>query len=307
MEPVIRLRNLTKHYRGIRALDDVSIDIEPGITGLLGPNGAGKTTLIKALLGFIRVTRGSGEVLGYRMGRQAREIRSRVGFMPEEDCYIAGLTGVALVQFAARLTGIPSTEALRRAHEILDFCGIEQERYRRVETYSVGMRQKLKFAQSVVHDPPLLIFDEPTAGLDPEARADMLVRIRTLAEKANKSILYSTHILHDVQETCDRVIILAAGSVRIVERLDVLRRPSEETFDVRVLGDPAPFIKSLEQHGLETRVGLDGTLTVRTADAEPLWTHARNAGVGIRSLHPSRNSLEQIFMEAIGGGDDAHP
>ena len=307
MDALISLRGLTKHFGRIRALHNVSLELGPGITGLLGPNGAGKTTLIKALLGFIRVTRGSGEVLGLRMGVDTRAIRAKVGFMPEEDCYISGLTGVAMVQFAARLSGLPPTEALRRAHEILDFSGIEQERYRRVETYSFGMRQKLKFAQSIVHDPALLIFDEPTAGLDPEARTAMLARLGTLARKSGKSVLFSTHILHDVQETCDQVVIMGAGEIRMMEKMDVLRRPVEPAYDVQILGNPEPFLQRLEKAGIQTTVEDDGTVKVRTEDPYGIWEWARQAGVGIRSLTPARNSLEQIFMEAIGEPQDAHP
>ena len=160
--------------------------------------------------------------------------------MPEDDCYLPGLIGVEMVRFAARLSGLPSVEALRRAHEILDFCGIEQERYRPVETYSAGMRQKLKFAQSIVHDPPLLILDEPTSALDPEEREAMLQRIRILAAKHGKSVLVSTHILPDVQAICDTVIILAKGRVRLVEKLSVLSRPVSPAFHVRVLGPSSP-------------------------------------------------------------------
>ena len=157
--------------------------------------------------------------------------------MPEDDCYLPGLSGVEMLQFAARLSGIPAVEALRRSHEILDFCGVEQERYRDVDTYSTGMRQKLKFAQAIVHDPPLLILDEPTAGLDPEEREAMLARIRLLAARAGKTVLLSTHILPDVQVTCQDVVILACGRVRVAERLDVLNRPRSPMYRVEVVGD----------------------------------------------------------------------
>jgi len=169
-EPVVQLNEIVKAYGRFCALQKVSMTVGSGITGLLGPNGAGKTTLIKVLLGLVRISSGSGRVLGYDLTRQARAIRQNVGFMPEDDCYIAGLSGVEMVQFAARLSGFAPLESLRRAHEILDFCGVEQERYREVDTFSTGMRQKIKFAQAIVHDPPLLILDEPTAGLDPDER-----------------------------------------------------------------------------------------------------------------------------------------
>ena len=305
METVVRLENITKDYGWLRALDDVSLSIGPGITGLLGPNGAGKTTLIKVLLGLVQITGGSGEVLGHQIGREARAIRGRVGYMPEDDCYLAGLIGVEMVRFAARLSGLPSLEALRRAHEILDFCGIEQERYREVETYSSGMRQKLKFAQSIVHDPPLLILDEPTSGLDPEERELMLGRIQILARRAGKTVVISTHILPDVQSICEAVIILAKGKVRVVEQLEVLSRPASPAFHVRTFGPAGPLLDRIRAEGIEVRLEKDETLTLIEDDAtkaQRVWDWARETGVGIRAFSPARNSLEQIFLQAVEEG-----
>ncbi len=159
------------------------MSIQPGVTGLLGPNGAGKSTLIKILLGLLRPTSGTGSVLSFDIASQARDIRANVGYMPEDDCFLYGLSGVESVQFSAQLSGLPGVESLRRAHEILDYCGLAQERYRNVDTYSTGMRQKLRFAQAIVHDPSLLILDEPTSGLDPEERDIMLRRIERLSQR----------------------------------------------------------------------------------------------------------------------------
>ncbi len=309
MDALIRLRGITKDYRKIRALDAVSVDIGPGITGLLGPNGAGKTTLIKVILGLVHISQGSGEVLGFTLGRHARAIRSCIGYMPEDDCYVAGLSGIEMVSYAAQLSGLPRLEALRRSHEILDFCGIEQERYRPVHAYSTGMRQKLQFAQAIVHDPPLLILDEPTAGLDPEERQAMLNRIRLLARKAGKAVLLSTHILPDVQDTCDAVMILAQGRVRLVEQMDILRRPALPAYHLRIFGKSGALIKKLKQQGLDPALEEDGTLTVRTKEGqfpERVWEWARQARTGIHMLAPARNSLEQIFLEAIRTEDHAH-
>ena len=302
MNTLVKLDNITKDYGRLRALDAVSLSISSAVTGLLGPNGAGKTTLIKVLLGLVRVTSGSGQVLGHELTRQARAIRSQVGYMPEDDCYIAGLSGVEMLRFAARLSGLPSVEALRRAHEILDFCGIEQERYRDVGTYSSGMRQKLKFAQAIVHDPPFLILDEPTSGLDPEEREAMLDRIRVLVSRAGKSVLISTHILPDVQTVCDTVIILARGRVRVVERLEVLTVPASPAFEVRVFGQPDLLVERIRREGFEVQQDNQGTLTLVDADqqaARRVWTWAREVGVGIRSFTAARNSLEEIFLEAV--------
>ncbi len=311
MDTLIRLSQITKDYGRLRALSDVSIEIGPGVTGLLGPNGAGKTTLIKVLLGLVKTTAGDGEVLGYKLGQQARAIRGAVGYMPEDDCYVAGLIGVEMVRFAARLSGLPSIEALRRAHEILDFCGIEQERYREVDTYSTGMRQKLKFAQAIVHDPPLLILDEPTSGLDPEERVAMLGRIRVLVEKAGKSVLISTHILPDVQAICDKVVILARGQVQVADRLEELSRPAAPQFHLRVLGPVDQLVERIRQEGLAVEQAEGGRLTLTEADTERaanVWDWAREAGVGVRQFTPARNSLEQIFLEAVreGSGEVAN-
>ncbi|HUG89362.1 MAG TPA: ABC transporter ATP-binding protein [Planctomycetaceae bacterium] len=308
MPPLIRLNRITKDYGSFRALDGVSLEIGPGVTGLLGPNGAGKSTLIKVLLGLVKITSGTGEVLGYELGRQTRLIRSVVGYMPEDDCYLGGLSGVEMAQFMARLSRIPAIEALRRSHEILDFCGAGQERYRPVETYSTGMRQKLKFAQAIVHDPPLLILDEPTAGLDPEERDAMLNRIRILARKHGKAVVLCTHILPDVQAICDAVVILAHGRVRVSERLEVLSRPAAPAFQVRVIGSPDTLVERIRRDGVEVGVADDGTLTVHgTGEVMQgrLWQWARDTGVGIRRLMPARNSMEQIFLEAVR--DDADP
>jgi ABC-2 type transport system ATP-binding protein len=203
----------------------------------------------------------------------------------------------------ARLSGLPSIEALRRAHEILDFCGLEEERYRNVETYSSGMRQKLKFAQAIVHDPPLLILDEPTSGLDPEEREAMLGRVRILAGRMGKSVLISTHILPDVQAICDTVVILAKGQVRVVDRLETLRRPTSPVWRVRVLGQAGALAARMRREGLNIETESGDTLAVSTADGavvQRVWEWARDAGVGIRALVPAQNSLEQIFLDAVG-------
>jgi ABC-2 type transport system ATP-binding protein len=280
-----------------------------GVTGLLGPNGAGKTTLIKVLLGLVRISSGRGSVLGYDLTREARLIRQNVGFMPEDDCYISGLSGVEMVQFAARLSGFPATESLRRAHETLDFCGAEQERYRDVDTYSTGMRQKVKFAQAIVHDPPLLILDEPTAGLDPDERVAMLHRIRTLARDAGKGVLLSTHILPDVRSICDMVAILALGEVRVIDSLESLSRPASPAVHVRTAGDAQPLIRRIERDGGRVTIEEDGALRVEIVGDEVvhrIWRWAEETEVGIRTLVPSRNSLEQIFLDAVRGGHRAN-
>jgi ABC-2 type transport system ATP-binding protein len=293
MKTLICLQEITKNFAAVRALDQVSLNVGSGITGLLGPNGAGKSTLIKLVLGLL---------LDFDIGVQTREIRARVGYMPEDDCYLPGLTGVESVQLSARLSRIPNVEGLRRAHEILDFCGLGQERYRTVETYSTGMRQKLRFAQVLVHDPALLILDEPTSGLDPEEREVMLRRIKRLSEDHDKAVLICTHILPDVQAVSDAVVILAGGRVVVADQLQALSWPVEPAIQIRLLDAPGAFIKHLKQAGLTAELAEHDTLVVRGPEREltqQVWAVARRSGVTISSLLPSRNSLEEIFLNAV--------
>jgi len=309
MTALIDLVEITKDYGRFRALDDVSLKIESGITGLLGPNGAGKTTLIKVLLGLVKVTSGSGRLLGFELGRQNREIRANVGYMPEDDCYLHGMTGVECVQFVAQLSRLPAVEALRRAHEILDFCGLAQERYRTVETYSTGMRQKLRFAQAIVHDPPVLILDEPTSGLDPEERQVMLNRIRLLARDHGKAVLLCTHILPDVQSISNAVVILARGKVQVADTLAELSRPAKPSLEVRLLGESDRFVEAIRKRGIGIELRTHGGLVLVGAPdqlAPQVWQAASACGVGVRSMTPSRNSLEEIFLNAVrvGGSSD---
>ena len=310
MEWVVQLERITKDYGPLRALDEVSLQIGPGVTGLLGPNGAGKTTLIKLLLGLARATQGTARVMGLDLRADPREIRSRVGYMPEDDCYIPGLSGVELVQLMARLSGRPATESLRRAHEILDYCHLQQERYRDVATYSTGMRQKLKFAQAIVHDPPLLILDEPTAGLDPDERTQMLARIRNLASRAGKAVLICTHILPDVQAICDDVVIMVRGRVRLHDRLETLNRPASPALQVRVLENALALADRIRQAGYQVQTRPPGWLIIEGLEppqSELIWRWAAESGVGIRALEPAKNSLEQIFLQAVQEGTGADP
>ncbi len=309
MTALIDLVEITKDYGRFRALDHVSLKIESGITGLLGPNGAGKTTLIKVLLGLVRITSGSGRLLNFELGRQNREIRANVGYMPEDDCYLHGMTGVECVQFVAQLSRFPAVEALRRAHEILDFCGLAQERYRTVETYSTGMRQKLRFAQAIVHDPPVLILDEPTSGLDPEERQVMLNRIRLLACDHGKAVLLCTHILPDVQSISNSVVILARGRVQVSDTLAELSRPALPSLEVRLLGVATQFIETIRSRGIGIEQRAADAVVLHGAPqqlAEQVWQAAGACGVGVRSMTPSRNSLEEIFLNAVrqGGASD---
>ncbi|MFN5468637.1 MAG: ABC transporter ATP-binding protein [Pirellulaceae bacterium] len=301
-DQVMEFQKVAKTFGKVRALQDITATIPAGVTGLLGPNGAGKSTLIKIVLGLLRASSGRVNVLGVDASVQGKLVRQQVGFMPEDDCYVPSLTGVESVQFAARLNSLPRLEGLRRAHEILDFCGAGQERYRTVETYSTGMRQKLKFAQALVHDPPLLILDEPTAGLDPDERDAMLSRIRILARDHGKSVLLCTHILPDVQSVSSHVVILAAGRVVLSQSLEELSRPVSPAMTVRIAGPVAAWTESLERQGLTFRpLQPEGWEIAGDTHAmqRRIWAAARESQCVIRSMTPARNSMEMIFLEAV--------
>ena len=303
MSSLIQLQQIAKRYRSATALDGVDLEINTGITGLLGPNGAGKSSLIKIILGLIKATTGTGHVLDCRLHRDGRRIRNKLGYMPEDDCYIPGMSGIEVVQFAGSLSGIPGIEALRRAHEILDFCGVKQERYRNIDTYSTGMRQKVKFAASIVHDPEFLILDEPTSGLDPEEREALLNRIKILSTQNGKSVLLSTHILPDVQQICDQVVILAKGQIKLNKPLEELNQTTSPSLTLRFNGDREAFVSRLQQFELITTAGESENSLIIKGDLDELtrkvWKAAGDSGTIIQSLVPAQNSLEEIFMRTV--------
>lgn len=302
--PVVQLQGVEKRFGEHLALEQVDLTLTPGVTGLLGPNGSGKSTLIKVLLGLLRADSGAGTVLGEPWPKRSRQARDRIGYLPEDDCYLLGLQGIESAQLMARLSGLPASEGLRRAHEVLDYCDIGQERYRLVETYSTGMRQKLKFAQALLHDPELVILDEPTTGLDPTQREEFLARIAHLARHYGKTVLISTHILQDVKQICDRVVILVGGRVRLSDTLERLQRPTEPGVQLQLFGSVEPLAAFLRSEGWQVellgarRLKVNG-LTLQQTPA--LWRAARQVGAVIGSLQPAVNSLEQSFMQAVQG------
>jgi ABC-2 type transport system ATP-binding protein len=309
---MIDLAHLSKTIQGKQILDDVSLRISSRVTGLLGPNGAGKSTLIKILLGLVRPTAGSGQVLGHDILRDKLPIRQTVGYTPEDDCYIDGLTGIEMVQMSGEFFGLTGREALRRAHEILDFCGIKQERYREISGYSTGMRQQVKFASAIVHNPQFLILDEPTTGLDPEERERLLRRVQFLNRQFGIGVMLSTHILPDVQLVCDEVIILAQGQVRAHQDLASLQSVNRWRLEV-LEPDPSQhqvLVDQLSRGGVQIQASSLGgwQLTVPGGShgagervAELVWQVATRAGLTISHLAPAQESLEAIFLKALGG------
>ncbi|MFW6158437.1 MAG: ABC transporter ATP-binding protein, partial [Planctomycetota bacterium] len=266
-----------------------------------GPNGAGKSTLISLLLGQVPATRGSGSVLGFDIRRQRWSVRQRTGFVPETDCFIPGMSGVGYVVFAGRLAGMGHSAAMQRAHQMLDLVELENERYRPVETYSAGMKQRVKLAQALVHDPELVFLDEPTNGMDPRGRRLML-RLMNELPRRGVSILLSSHLLPDVEEVCQRVIVLGRGRVLAEGEIREMRKPSETRCRVRVVGEDGPFRDRLRQAGVEIAGGGEGGLDLElpAADRHDLVLRAAvRAGVHLREFRPQRSSLEQVFLEAL--------
>ncbi len=257
MTLLLDLNNLSRTFGAHRALKDVTLQIPQGLVGLLGPNGAGKSTLLKILMGLIAPTSGTGRVLDVSLGgdRDTRDnwrLRRLIGFMPEADALVPGLKGIEYVALAGELYGMPRKQALRRAHEVLTYLDLDEARYRAVEDYSAGMKQRAKLAQALIHDPPVLLLDEPTSGLDPSGRDKMLHLIRELGSLHGKSIIVSTHLLADVQAVCERVVILADGELRGVGTVAELCARRDDCYRLRFVGSKEAFEQALIASGLTT-------------------------------------------------------
>lgn len=306
---LIEVNDVSKNYGGVWALDHLSASLGEGVIGLLGPNGAGKSTLIKVLLGLVRLNSGRASVLGLDARRDSRAIRQRVGYMPEDDCYIAGLNGVQSVAFAGELAGLPRRASLRRAHEMLDYVGIAEERYREVQTYSTGMKQKMKLAQAIIHAPNLVFLDEPTSGLDPQGRERMLALIRNLFAKRGVSVVVSTHILQDVEASCDSVLILSRGRALVNGRLAELRQAVDSSLLVRFAGEGKGFAEALRGRGCSAEAAGPDELRVAGDPKglpERIFQAARESGAVVRQVAASRTSLEEVFLKAVSGDRHAH-
>ncbi len=322
---IVQLRSLTKAY-GKRppALKDVTLEIGEGVTGLLGPNGAGKSTMIQCILGLLPDYEGDATVLDMDARTQRRAIRRRVGFMPEADTYLPDMTGIRACRYLGQLTGLPRNEALRRAHEMLHHVGLGEAIYRDVREYSTGMRQRFKLAQALVHDPELIFLDEPLAGLDPEARDELLDLITDLARNHAKHIIWSSHILPDVQKVADSVVVLHLGRSRGTFRLADLQ-PRGDRYVIDVEGELVNldgFAARLDSGDIKVVTSEDaetsGTELVEARQhwivevaegdgARRLFGLARDHAVRIRRLGPQSESLEEVFMRILGDGDADAP
>ncbi|MFY9235215.1 MAG: ABC transporter ATP-binding protein [Fimbriimonadaceae bacterium] len=301
---VAEIRNLTVRYGQFTALNDFSVDVPEGCIGLLGPNGAGKTTLLKTILGFVDPIEGGGRIMGHDFRTEGRQIRQKIGLMPEQDCHIPGMSAVMFVAYAGELAGMPKDQALRRAHEVLEYCGLGEARYRNVETYSTGMRQRIKLAQALVHGPKLLLLDEPTNGLDPQGRVEMLELIRSISHGKGVNVIVSSHLLPDVEKTCDQVIVLMRGRLSAQGFIKDLKTIEGQPVDVELREASPEFVAALEKRGAS--VEQQGAYSYRlkvagTPDeqAVAVLQAAKDSGAQVRGFGLAERSLEEAFLEAI--------
>ncbi len=298
---LFQLEGVTKTYGAVTALDDLSVSVPTGAIGLLGPNGSGKTTMIRTLLGLIPVNAGSGQILGMDFRNQQLDIRRSIGFAPEDECLFPRVEGIEFVAYAGELVGMSTKAAMQRAHEVLDYVGLGEARYRKVESYSTGMKQRIKLAAAIVHDPKLLILDEPTNGMDPAGREEVIQLSRDLAHNKGMSLIFSSHLLPDVEAVCDHIVVLAGGKLHAQGDLQQLKQVHNRCFEVRLKSDGAQFAQRLSSYGcsVETR---DDLLVVQIPEgrsAQMLWQTAAEQKEQIRYLRPQRSTLEEVFLKAV--------
>ena len=292
---LLTAEGLSKHYKDVVALDDVSFHVTEGITGILGENGAGKSTAIKIFLGLVRATDGTATVLGENVAENVL-VRSRLGYMPEHDCLPTNVSAAEFLTHMAEVSGLPPLRARTRAADTLRHAGLFEERYRTMGGYSTGMKQRVKLAQALVHDPTMVFLDEPTAGLDPAGREEMLDLVRKTHREFGISVLFSSHLMADVERTCDRIIVLQAG--RVVQSGAVEHFTSEsETVFIEVDTNLDQLVVALEARGVA--VSADGHgLAVQGPDAS-VYDLVRDALVEarapLRRMAPRRRALTELF------------
>ena len=308
---VVDLEGVNVHYAKNWALRDVTASFPTGAVGLLGPNGAGKSTLIKVVLGLLPPEGGQMRVLGLDVKRAPLQIRSRIGYMPESDTHFPQMNAVSFVAYCGELSGLPPADAMQRAHEVLYYVGLGEARYRTIDQYSTGMKQRIKLAQALVHDPDLLFLDEPTNGMDPKGRDEMLELIRDLGHNKNVNLILSSHLLPDVEFTCDHVVVMDKGQIAAQGPIAELKGPAGRVFELRVKGDLPGFLEVLRVAGMETHATDEDVMRVfvpaglaeqygRAGDQQAIFAQAAKYGVQVRHLRPSVPTLEDVFAKAVG-------
>lgn len=304
--PVIELQNLSVRFGRRDILKNLVGALGGRAIGLLGPNGAGKSTLINTLLGFYKPSSGSARVLGYDIGADTRRIRSLVGYMPENDAFVGRMSAVSFVQMMAELSGLPPAAALERAHEALFCVGLAEARYRELGTYSLGMKQLAKLAQAIAHGPKLLILDEPTNGLDPSARQRMVRMIRDIRDSKQLQIVLCSHLLRDVEDTCEEVLILNRGRIAHYSNLEEERKANKRFLELELYGANGDFTEAVEKLGCECAVSANRLKMILADGIEirDIYRIAAEGEVRIRRLNFRRDTLEDIFLKAMESGSD---
>ncbi len=304
MAAVIELDNLSVRLGNRIILDALTGALSGRCIGLLGPNGSGKSTLINTLLGFYPPVAGAARIFGQDVQSHLRELRAAIGYMPESDAFIADMSGVHFVRYMAEISGLPSSEAMERAHEAFFYVGLGEARYRKLGTYSLGMKQLAKLAQALAHGPRLLLLDEPTNGLDPEARTRMLQLVRDIRDTGEVTVLISSHLLRDVEECCDEVIILKEGRIAALCNLEEERKANLKFLELEV-SQGNGFLESVQALGCECASFGAGRLKVILPDnmeVRQLYRLAAEHSVQIRRMNYRRDSLEDIFLKAMSTG-----
>jgi ABC-2 type transport system ATP-binding protein len=299
---VITLDRLEVRLGGRTVLNGLTGELRGHAVGLLGPNGAGKSTLINTLLGFHEAAGGNAKVLELDARTDRMRIRQSVGYMPENDSFIGNMSGVRFVRYMAELSGLPPAAALERAHEALFYVGLGEVRYRKISTYSLGMKQLIKLAQALAHGPKLLILDEPTNGLDPTARQRMVQLIKEIRKEGSMHMLISSHLLRDIDETCDEVLILNKGRIAAISNIEEERRSHRNFIEMEMVGNTEAFAAKMQTMGCECARFAGGRVKVVMPDAlsqRDLYMTAAETGAEIRRIQTRRDSLEDIFLRAM--------
>jgi ABC-2 type transport system ATP-binding protein len=314
---LIDLQDLDVGYGTKAVLRNITLQFDKGVAGLLGPNGAGKSTLLKTLMGFLQPLGGTASVFDMPLPANALQVRSRIGYMPETESFIPGMSTVQFVAYMGQLSGLPSEAAMERAHEVLQYVGLGEARYRNLETYSLGMKQRAKLAQAIVHDPDLLLLDEPTNGMDPDGRREMLELVEDLGHKKGMAVILCSHLLHDVENVADQIIVLGNGRVinKQVRHLHGQAAAAEAgiVYMVRLRDRRGKFVAALESKGVEV-VSSDDDADAVLVGFPPgtdngtriLFETAKDCGTLIRRLEQRRERLEDIFVKAVGELGNAH-
>jgi ABC-2 type transport system ATP-binding protein len=302
MTPVIELEGLGVRFGSRDILKGLTCSLSGRTIGLLGPNGAGKSTLINTLLGFYPPSSGTARIFGHDIRTQLKQIRSIVGYMPENDAFIANMTAVGFIRLMGELSGLPSEAALERAHEALFYVGLGESRYRKVGTYSLGMKQLAKLAQAIVHGPKLIILDEPTNGLDPPARQRMVRMIKEMRDTHDLHIVLCSHLLRDVEETCEEVLILKDGRVVHYANLEQERSANKRFVEMEPVGDGAALAAALENMGCECAFSGGQRLKAVLSEGmeiRDIYRLAAERDIQLRRLNYRRDTLEDIFLKAM--------